>query len=137
MRAVIDTNVLFEGITKQGGDCGLLVEAWRVGLLQACVSNTLALEYEDVLARKLSPGRWQALEPLLQVLLMRAERVTTYYTWRPSSPDPGDEHVIDCALTAGAPVVTFNGKDFRAAQKSLGLVVMTPAEAVVALADQS
>lgn len=44
MRTVIDTNVLFEGVTQQGGDCGLLVEAWRVGLL----SNTLALEYEDV-----------------------------------------------------------------------------------------
>ncbi len=48
MRTVIDTNVLFEGVTQQGGDCGLLVEAWRVGLLQAWVSNTLALEYEDV-----------------------------------------------------------------------------------------
>ena len=132
----MDTNVLFEGVTQQGGDCGMLVEAWRVGLLQACVSNTLALEYEDVLARKLSPSRWQAIEPLLAVLLKRAEFVKTYYTWRPSSPDPGDEHVIDCALTAGAPVVTYNGKDFRAAQKSLGLLVLTPSEAVAALAAQ-
>lgn len=28
MRAVIDTNVLFEGLTKQGGACALIVEAW-------------------------------------------------------------------------------------------------------------
>lgn len=137
MRAVIDTNVLFEGLTKQGSDCGLLVEAWRAGVFQACVSNTLIFEYLDVLGRKLSSTRWDRIEPLLKTLLEQAVFVRTYYTWRPSSPDPGDEHIIDCAMTAGVPVVTFNAKDFRAAQRTLGLIVMTPAEAIAALADQS
>ena len=27
-RVVIDTNVLFEGLTKQGGAAGLIVDAW-------------------------------------------------------------------------------------------------------------
>jgi len=31
MRAVIDTNVVFEGLTKQGGVCGLIIDAWRAG----------------------------------------------------------------------------------------------------------
>jgi hypothetical protein len=51
MRAVIDTNVLFEGLTKQGGACGLIVDAWRAGKIEACVTNALAFEYEDVLCR--------------------------------------------------------------------------------------
>lgn len=54
MRVVIDTNVVFEGLTKQGGACGLIIDAWRAGLIKACVTNALAYEYEDVLARKLS-----------------------------------------------------------------------------------
>lgn len=57
MRAIIDTNVLFEGLTKQGGACGLIVDAWRAGQIEACVTNALAYEYEDVLARKLSARR--------------------------------------------------------------------------------
>ena len=136
MRAVIDTNVLFEGLTKQGSVCALIVEAWDNGLLQACVSNTLVHEYFDVLARKLAPARWQQIQPRLESLLARAESVHIYYTWRPSSPDPGDEHVIDCAMNAVVPVVTLNLRDFRAAQQSLGLAVMTPVEMIFALANQ-
>lgn len=137
MRVVIDTNVLFEGLTRQSGDCASVVEAWRIGLIQACVSNTLKLEYGDVLARKLSPARWQRIQPLLGSLLEQAEEVKTYFTWRPSSPDPGDEHIIDCAMTAGVPVVTLNLRDFRAARKSLQLVVLTPTELIAALTGQN
>jgi predicted nucleic acid-binding protein len=50
------------------------------------------------------------------------------------SPDPGDEHVIDCAMNARAPVVTVNTRDFRLAAQTLGLVVLTPVEFVTRLA---
>lgn len=133
MRAVIDTNVVFEGLTKQGGACGLIVEAWLAGLFQPCVSTALAYEYADVLARKLSKARWLALEPVLRQMLARAELVLIYVSWRPTSPDPGDDLVIDCAMNAGAPVVTKNVRDFRLAQQSLGLAVMTPVEFVIRL----
>ena len=129
-RAVIDTNVLFEGLTKQGGACGLIIDAWRVGLFQPCVSTALAYEYADVLERKLSPLRWNQLRPVLGSLLTQAEPITIYYTWRPSSPDPGDEFLIDCAMNANAPVVTYNVRDLRSAQQSLGLSVFSPADFV-------
>lgn len=137
MRAVIDTNVLFERLTKQGGACALIVEAWDNEEFQAYVSNALAYEYFEVLQRKLSPARWQAAHPVLIRLLGKAEFIHRYFTWRPSSPDLGDEHVIDCAMTARAAVVTSNTRDFREAQKSLNLIVMTPVEMISALAGQS
>ena len=133
MRVVIDTNVLFEGLTKQGGACGLIVDAWRVGVIEACVSNALAYEYEDVLERKLSPRRWTQIQPVLNSLLRQAEFVTIYFSWRPSSPDPGDEHLIDCAMNADATVVTANKRDFAQAQQTFGLRVMSPVEFVTAL----
>ena len=69
LKAVIDTNVVFEGLTKQGGASGLIIDTWSVGLYTACVSNALLYEYEDVLSRKLSDIRWQKIKPALRTLL--------------------------------------------------------------------
>lgn len=134
LRVVIDTNVVFEGLTKQGGAAGLVIDAWLAGLLTVYVSNALAYEYVDVLSRKLSEKRWQTLRPVLGKLLNLCQLAVIYYSWRPTSPDPGDDLVIDCAMNAGAIVITSNLRDFRNAEASLGLRVMTPVELVVKLA---
>jgi predicted nucleic acid-binding protein len=133
-RVVIDTNVLLEGLTKQGGASGLIIDAWLAGLLQVYVSNALAYEYVDVLSNKLSAARWQRLEPVVGTLLAQAHFVVIHFTWRPMSPDLGDEHVIDCAMNAGATVVTWNVRDFDTAREALGLPVVTPVDAVLELA---
>jgi predicted nucleic acid-binding protein len=134
-RVVIDTNVVFEGLTKKGGAAGFIIDAWLAGLFKPFVSNALAYEYADVLSRMLSEARWQKIQPVLGKLLDQSEFVTVYFTWRPSSPDPGDEHIIDCAMNAAATVVTSNIRDFRAAEQSLGLRVVTPVEFVTQLAN--
>jgi predicted nucleic acid-binding protein len=134
LQAVIDTNVVFEGVTTQGSAPGLIVEAWLNQLFVACVSNALAYEYTDVLARKLAPRRWRQLQPVVGMLLARARFVPVYFSWRPMSPDPGDDHVIDCAINAGVPVVTANVQDFCLAQETLGLVVLPPVDFVTRLA---
>lgn len=91
LRVVVDTNVVFEGLTCQGNAAGLIVEAWLANLFQPCVSNALAYEYVDVLSRKLAPERWQKLQPVLGKLLSIAQFTPIYYSWRPTSPDPGDD----------------------------------------------
>jgi len=134
LNIVIDTNVLFEGLTKRGSVAELLVNAWLVGSLPVYVSTALALEYVDVLSRKLSPQKWQTLQPVLNQLLSQAHYTPIYYSWRPASPDPGDDQVIDCAMNVNAVVVTFNQRDFQLAKNNLGLVVMSPLELVTYLA---
>jgi predicted nucleic acid-binding protein len=133
-QVVIDTNVVLEGVTTQGSAPGLIVEAWLNQLFVACVSNALAYKYTDVLARKLAPRRWRQLQPVVGMLLARARFVPVYFSWRPMSPDPGDDHVIDCAMNAGVPVVTANVQDFCLAQETLGLVVLPPVDFVTRLA---
>jgi predicted nucleic acid-binding protein len=134
LRIVVDTNVLFEGLTKQGGASGLIIDAWLAGLMVVCVSNALAYEYDDVLSRKLSEERWRKLQPVLGQLLNVAQYTHIYFSWRPTSPDAGDDLVIDCAMNAGAIVVTFNIRDFWSAKESLGLQVLTPVQFVSVLA---
>jgi predicted nucleic acid-binding protein len=128
VRAVIDTNIVFEGLTHRGGPAGVIVSAWMAELFQSCVSQALAYEYEDVLARKLAPERWARTRLVLDALLHRAELVIAHYSWRPSSPDPGDEHVIDCAMNARAMVVTSNLRDFELARIELHLPVLLPVD---------
>jgi len=133
-RIVVDTNVVFEGLTKQGGASGLVVDAWLAGLMVVCVSTALAYEYTDVLSRKLSEERWGQLKPVLGQLLNVAQYTNIYFSWRPTSPDAGDDLVIDCAMNAGAIVVTSNIRDFQSAKESLGLRVLTPVQFVKTLA---
>jgi predicted nucleic acid-binding protein len=134
LRAVIDTNVVFEGLTKQGNAAGLVIDCWRSGIFRVFVANALAYEYADVLSRKLSLARWRLIKPVLGTLLTQAEFVAIYYTWRPMSPDPGDDHVIDCAMNAGAMIITENIKDFKTAKEALGLQVLTPVQLLRVLA---
>ncbi len=131
---VVDTNVVFEGLTKQGGASGLIIDAWLAGLIVVCVSNALAYEYDDVLSRKLSEKRRSKLQPVLGKLLSVAQYTNIYFSWRPTSPDAGDDLVIDCAMNAGAIAVTHNIRDFRSAKESLGLRVLTPVQFVSLLA---
>ena len=133
-RIVVDTNVVFEGLTKQDGASGLVVDAWLAGLMVVCVSTALAYEYTDVLSRKLSEERWGQLKPVLGQLLNVAQYTNIYFSWRPTYPDAGDDLVIDCAMNAGAIVVTSNIRDFQSAKESLGLRVLTPVQFVKTLA---
>jgi len=134
VRVVIDTNVVFEGLTQKGGASGLVIDAWLTGLFKPFVSNALAYEYMDVLSDRLSEARWQRIKPVLGKLLEQVRFVIIYYTWRPSSPDPADEHIIDCAMNSAATIVTSNIRDFQEAKRSLGLRVITPVEFVAQLA---
>lgn len=133
---VIDTNVVFEGLTKRGGASGLVIDAWNADFLRVSISTALVYEYEDVLSRKLTMARWQQLKPLLARLVAKAQFTAIYFSWRPSSPDAGDDLVIDCAMNAGATLVTSNVRDFITAQRSLGLNVITPEQLVSALLSQ-
>lgn len=132
-RVVIDTNIVIESLTKRGGAAGLIIDAWLGDLFQIYASKALAYAYADVLSQKLSQQRWQRLKPVLGTLLARAQFVIIHYSWPPMSPDPGDKHIIDCAMNANATVITANIRDFRTAREALGLRVMTPVEFVTRL----
>lgn len=123
LRAVVDTNVLFEGLTHLG-PAAEVIDAWVAGKFEPCVSTALALEYEDVLARKLRPGRGEAALKALQALLARARYVPIYYSRRPASPDRGDDLVVDCVLNSQSVLITANVRDFQEPARQWGFAVL-------------
>lgn len=135
MRAVIDTNVVFEGLGRRG-PCGRVVDRWVERAFIPCVSTALALEYEDVLVRGKSGAGRETMRKALQALLVRAEFVPVLFTYRPVSPDPDDDHVVDCVMNAGARLVTSNTRDFRDAAATFGFVLDTPESFLAALEEE-
>ena len=132
IRAVVDTNVLFEGLTKRGS-CGAVVDAWKEKRFVPCVSTALALEYEATLTNKLGTRKRRLAVGALSALLNRVEFIPIVYRVRPMSPDPDDDFVIECAFNANASIVTRNVKDFRIAQSALEIAVLKPSEFLVRL----
>lgn len=127
LRAVIDTNVLFTGLTKQGPE-GDVVDAWVKREFVPCVSTALAYEYEGVLGRKLGKRKRAHALGALQALLDRVEFTPIWTRVRPLSPDPGDDFLIECALNAQAPIVTLNLRDLKIAEAARNIPVLTPLE---------
>lgn len=125
IRGVVDTNVLFEGLTRRG-TAGEIMDAWAGREFLPCVSTALALEYQDVLARKLSPLRGDAVLKALQALLVRAQYVPIRYSYRPASTDPGDDLVIDCVLNSQSLLITSNVRDFKEPARRWGFAVLRP-----------
>jgi len=127
IRVVVDTNVVFEGLTHLGS-AAEVIDAWAARRFQPCISTALAFEYQDVLERKLSPRRGEDVLLALQALLVRCVYVPIRYSYRPSSRDPGDDLVVDCVLNSRAVLVTNNVKDFTGPSKTLGFRIFQPAE---------
>jgi predicted nucleic acid-binding protein len=136
LRAVVDTNVLFEGLTHLGPSA-MVGDAWVNRGFQACVSTALALEYQDVLARKLRPIRGEAAMLALQALLTRCEYVPIQLSYRPSARDPGDDFIVDCVMNSRALLVTQNVRDFRAASQRFGFPVLRPVDFLTFLEKES
>ena len=107
LRVVLDTNVLLVSISTRSATHWVLRGAVdeRFGL---CISTDIALEYEEVLARHM--GVTVATDIL--AFLENAPNVTWVtpaYRWRLVPADPDDDKFADCAIAAGAAIVTEDG----------------------------
>lgn len=69
------------------------------------------------------------MQAFLDALAAQIEPVAIHFRWRPQTPDPGDEMVLEAALNGDADaLVTHNVRDFAKAGLRFGLAVLTPPE---------
>lgn len=132
---MVDTNVLIAGL-RRSGPAGAVLDAWVERRFQPCVSTALALEYEEVLVRKLGEARRESGLRALQALLARSEYVPVWFTYRPTSPDPADDLVVDCVVNSRAILVTDNLRHFRGPSGELGFRLLRPVEFIELLKEK-
>jgi len=132
MVAVLDTNVVFAALRSRSGASHQILRLAFDGDLTVGMSNTLCLEYLDVLLR---PENQAVLgidrEDILAVvdaLVVLSRRQSVWFRLRPNLRDEGDNMVAECAWACNADVlITHNTRDFRGGElDGLGIVVRTP-----------
>lgn len=133
MRIVLDTSVVVAGLRSQlGAGNAVLREVARQRLVPLA-SPPLFLEYEEVLKRpehRLVHGlSHERIDEFLAELAALIEPVELHFQWRPQTPDPNDEMVLETAINGRAnALVTYNVADFAVAAKRFKISVLSPAD---------
>ncbi len=122
---MLDTNVLVSAFRSREGVAFRLVSLLREGRFEISISVPLVLEYEAVLLRSTSLSE-EAVLSVVRYLSSVAHRQEIFFLWRPGLPDPKDDMVLELAVASRASyIVTYNGKDFAAAER-FGIRAVTP-----------
>jgi predicted nucleic acid-binding protein len=136
IRAVFDTNVVVSGFLSPAGPPGRIVEWLRNGEVHAVVDDRIMVEYAEVLARPVL--RLPVIEVDLVLASVRAHAFsveTAALHLAHPLPDPDDAPFLECARTAGVPLVTGNLRHFPKSVAK-GVSVLTPAQFVASLRGQ-
>lgn len=129
LEVVIDTNILVAAFRSSRGASYRLLQTLEQRRWRPVVSPVLALEYESVLKRGVGESGLGAadIDDFIEYLCSRARLVQVYFRWRPMLPDPDDDRILEVAVRTGSPIVTFNVRDFRGAER-FGIRTMSPGE---------
>jgi putative PIN family toxin of toxin-antitoxin system len=125
---VLDTSVLVSGLRSTQGASYKFLTILNDSRWQVNVSVGLVLEYEAVLKRNLSqiPLTSDQIDRVLNDICSFANHRSISYQWRPISPDPDDDFIIDLAVASQSDfIITYNQKDLEPAAQ-FGIQVVTP-----------
>jgi len=130
---VLDTSVVVAGLCSPRGASHVLLRLVLEGLLRTAASVPLFLEYEAALSdariRRLHGLKRAEVAAFLDGLAEAIVPVRLHYLWRPQLGDPGDEMVLETAVSANAQwIVTFNRRDFGVAVDRFGVEIALPGD---------
>jgi len=129
-QVVADTNVFVTALRSQFGASYKLLSLIDKDKFKLNLSVPLALEYEEVAKRMIGEIALneQEIDDILDFVISNSNQWDIYYLWRPQLKDPGDDMVLELAVTANCNyIITYNVKDFKGIE-NFGIEVMTPKE---------
>lgn len=134
-RVVLDTNVVVAALRSRRGAAAAVLLGAGTGQFEFCLSVALFLEYESALKR---PGLGvgvpvAAIDDILDHLAAVGRQQKIFFLWRPSLPDPADDHVLEVAVAGRCDaIVTYNRRDFRGAER-FGIRIVSPPQFLLEL----
>ncbi|MGA2733066.1 MAG: putative toxin-antitoxin system toxin component, PIN family [Syntrophobacteraceae bacterium] len=135
LKVVIDTNVLVSALLKPDSVPELILSLILEGEMVLCLSEPIATEYEEVLAReKFKKLDRQKVKALLSRFKSQAQMVTPKIHLQVALADPEDNKFLECAEEAEADFfITGNIKHFPPG-KFKGTIILRPAEFLFVIA---
>ena len=133
MKIVIDTNVILSALySNQGASHKLLVWLFESERKHNTISNTLVLEYTDVLTRPNNMKHYSHLGKddvarFIDDICAISYHQKIYFLWRPFLKDSNDDMVLEVAVNSGTKaIVTFNPKDFKGVKEKFNIDIISP-----------
>ncbi len=130
---VLDTSVLVGGLRSRMGASFALLELVGNGKFEIAVTAALVLEYESVCVRHLDAFALTSddVRAIIDYLCRVAVRVPVRFRLRPGSIDPGDDLVLEAAVSSGSDwIVTHNVRHMAVEAAKYGIDVLRPGEAL-------
>jgi putative PIN family toxin of toxin-antitoxin system len=127
---VMDPNVFVTALRSQYGASYKLMSLINSGKFQLNLSVPLVIEYEATAKKMIGEITLneKEIDDILDYVIKIANRWQIYYLWRPQLKDPGDDMVLELAVTASCKyIITYNQKDFKKAEK-FGVISIPPKE---------
>lgn len=119
---ILDTNVIVAGLRSALETSHRLLTLIGSEQIQLHVSTPLIAVYDEILQRELPHV---AFQEVVNYICQVAIKHKIFYLWRPLLKDPDDDFLLELAVKSQASIVTWNVKDFKAANK-FGIQVITP-----------
>jgi putative PIN family toxin of toxin-antitoxin system len=126
---ILDTNVLVAGLRSSLGTSHRLLTLIGSEQIQLHISTPLIAEYDEILQRELPHI---AYHDIVNYICQVAVKHRIFYLWRPLLKDPDDDFILELAVKSNASIITWNVKDFKAADKC-AIQVMTPKDLLIEL----
>ena len=131
IQIVVDTNVFVTALRSKHGASYKLIQLIKKDIFQFNLSVPLALEYEAVAKRTIGEITLDEneVDNILDFVISKSNLWQIFYLWRPELNDPGDDMVLELAVTANCQyIVTYNVADFKSIKKKFGITAITPKE---------
>jgi uncharacterized protein len=115
MKIVLDTNVLFNAISRKSKYYPIWT-AIRTNQISLLLSHDIMLEYEEILGSNFSPE-------LAEFVLNTVKKafgtiyIDNYFNWNLISSDPDDNKFVDTAFNGGAAYLITEDKHFNVLSK--------------------
>lgn len=127
---VVDTNVFVTALRSQLGASYKLLSLIDKDIYKLNLSVPLALEYEAVAKRMVDEIALteKDVDDILDFVISKSNYWQIHYLWRPQLKDPGDDMLLELAVTASCSyILTYNVNDFKGIGK-FGIKAITPKE---------
>jgi uncharacterized protein len=129
VRIVLDTNVFVSGVFFTGPPYQIL-KAWRDGKLHLAISEAILDEYHRIGQALTDKFPDIHLEPILELVTLKAELFPSQRLPAPLCEDPDDDKFFACALVSKSRIIVSGDKHLLKASGFRAIQVLKPREFV-------